>query len=148
MKRELVALCFAFLALFVAVGVLFLIHLYADKRDSVALIALLAIPLFVYVILSGRLLEVSAPGGWAAKFRDHAHASVEAGGLLGDIDTLQFVAKGSLKDLKERLGGLDPHLARALVLRLGSPGSYDLQTIRTYLRALMACGAPTYVIFH
>jgi hypothetical protein len=68
MKRELIALLSALIALAAAVGILFLIHLYADKRDSVALIALLALPLLVYVILSGRLLEVTGPGGGAPSF--------------------------------------------------------------------------------
>lgn len=147
MKREFIAVCCAIVVLLAAIGVLFLIHLYADKRDSVALITLLVLPLLVYVIVSGRLLEVTGPGGWGAKFRNHAHAAVEAGGILSDIDPLQAVWKGSLRDLKERIGGLDPHLPRALILRLGGPGSYNSQTLKTYLRALMACGAPTYVIF-
>jgi hypothetical protein len=146
-KRELTALACALLALGAAIGVLFLIHWYADKRDSVALIALLTVPLLVYVLLSGRLQEVTGPGGWGAKFRSLAQSSVEATGILSDIEPLQFVQKGSLRDLKALIGGLDPHLPRAMILRVGRPGFYDLKAIRTYLRALIASGAPTYVIF-
>src|SRR4030088_1040751 len=44
--------------------------------DSVTLIALLLTPLIVYGVASGKIQEFSAPGGWGAKFREAAQATV------------------------------------------------------------------------
>ena len=49
--------------------------------DSATFIALLLTPLLVYGVASGKIQEFSAPGGWGAKFREAAQATVTPTGL-------------------------------------------------------------------
>jgi hypothetical protein len=50
---------------------------YVKIGESATLIALLLVPLVVYGIASGRIQEFSAPGGWAAKFRDAVKEKID-----------------------------------------------------------------------
>lgn len=144
--REGTALLWAGAALIIALVLLIVID-KVHAQDSIALVALLIVPLLVYALLSGRLQELKGPGGWGAKFQNLAHSSVEAGGIIGDAEPLQYVSKGAIKDLQSLVAALDPHLPRALILQVGRPGAYDAEAIAIYLKALLTTGAPTYVIF-
>jgi hypothetical protein len=107
-------------------------------------IALLILPLTVYLIASGRLEELTGPGGWRLKLRGVADQVVAGGaGTAGHLevepDTLQVFEKSSLEALRRirqqirELGGGPV----ALTLRTRET-TYNAAGLAQYLRAMMA----------
>ncbi len=47
-----------------------ILQYYVGIHDSATIVALLLVPLLVYGIVSGRLKELTGPGGWGAKFAE------------------------------------------------------------------------------
>jgi hypothetical protein len=145
--REKEAIALGLVTLIVALVVLFALHLSLDHPDSLAFIAVLLFPLIIYVLASGRLQELSGPGGWGAKFQSHAQAAVEIAGIRQDMLPLQALEKGGLEQLSTLVAKLDPDLPNALILNVGEGKHYELRAIQRYLRALLAVGAPSHVVF-
>jgi hypothetical protein len=146
-RREVFAISAALLALVLGVAVLILLHWHLKTPDSVAFIAVLILPFLIYIMASGRLLEFSGPGGWGAKFQTHAQNSVEFTGILEDAEPVQALAKGCSQELSHLVAELDRRSPCALVLEVGRPNYYQIEAIRCYLKALIAIGAPAYVVF-
>ncbi len=71
--------------------------------------ALLLMPLVFYVILSGKIQELKAPGGIEAKFNTVANKSVSAASqtVKPESDELQSVLKGSTTQLERRMQDID-----------------------------------------
>jgi len=100
------------------------------------LISLLLLPALLYLAISGRLTEITGPGGVGAKFR--ASASTTVRGAIQPTQNLQQVDKGGLNDLE----AIKPQLSdeRPLVLKfnLRAGSNFDLGSIRSYLLVLRA----------
>jgi hypothetical protein len=69
--------------------------------DSV-FVSLLFVPILVYLIFSGRLKEIRAPGGLEAKFAEVAQKSAEAPAetIEASVDEMLKVAKGGPRTAK------------------------------------------------
>src|SRR5688572_1825531 len=111
--------------LFLALGLL-VIWFTKDRlkitSDSDAIfISLLLIPVVVFLIFSGRLRELKAPGGLEAKFADEARRSVDiaAETIEASVEDMQIVAKGGMQELKKRAPSLDESKPSVLALTLG-----------------------------
>jgi hypothetical protein len=68
MRTEFRASAAAIIATVLGIVLVALLHRAVGISDSATIVTLLLIPLLVYGIVSGRLRELGAPGGWNAKF--------------------------------------------------------------------------------
>jgi hypothetical protein len=147
MSMDVLAVLTSLAVLALATALFFGLKRYAGGVDSAVFVALLLTPILVYLFLSGRLQEFSGPGGWGAKFRDIAHASVETTKILVDAQPLQTMEKGGESEIAMRIASLKPNVPNALVLAVGRGSYYVPDIILKYLQALMAAGPATYVVF-
>ncbi len=147
MNQEWLGIVVGIVVLVVAVGVLAAMKRLVGSVDGATFIAVLLIPLIVYAVVSGRVAEFSAPGGWGAKFRSAATSQVESSGIIENVEQLQAIEKGGLSQLRSEVEQLNPDLPNALTLRVGLSGYYVADAIVQYLKTLMAVGQSTYVVF-
>lgn len=133
----------------IGIAVFWLLDRVANVDDAgAAFIALLVCAILVYALASGRLQEFSAPGGWAAKFRDAVTDAVEGTRL---DETLQ--ADGTAMALKRSPGQIPEQVARMergkpaiLRLQMGHSG-YMASVVEDYLDAMYEAGVrPVLVI--
>ena len=131
-------------ALIVA-GLVFVVALFvawALKRfqitDSVGFIAIILLPLAAYGVASGYVKKISAPGGWAAEFREIASAQIKPTRLADEVEDLTIVEKAGPQVLEEARARLDPGKPVAISLRVGRQGYYSEQAIATYIRAFLS----------
>jgi hypothetical protein len=134
-------------------GVVFIIglaltsHLNANGKDNTALvIALLLIPLIVYCILSGKLREFSAPGGWVAKFQEAAAEKIKPASLTECIENIQVVQKGGVDALQEQGQRLQKGRPVALTLQLGN-ANHDASALQAYIETLRISDPEMSVLF-
>jgi hypothetical protein len=155
MTRERWAILAAVLTLVVGVSLHWHFNKYNWAPQSTEFIALLTLPILIYVLVSGRLTELSGPGGWGAKFQTfqtHVQASVgkqdagEKAEILSDAEAIQ-VLTGPVQELSTLIADLDPRSSSATILEVGRPHHYKIEAIGQYLKALIAVGAPAYVVF-
>jgi hypothetical protein len=110
--------------------------------DGLVVVAILIVPLIVYLTVSGAVTEIGGPGGLSAKFRAVASAPVDTS---ADIDDLQFIARGQVQDLRGRARSLAPGKPVALTFRSGM--SYDRITIEDYLELLLKIDRDLTIVF-
>ena len=146
-STDALAVLISLAVLVLSTGLLFGLKRYAGGVNSAVFVALLLTPLLLYLSLSGRVQEFSGPGGWGAKFRDIAHNSVETTKILVDAEPLQAMEKGGEGEIANRIAGLKPNVPNALVLSVGRGTYYVRDLIEKYLKALIAAGPATYVVF-
>ena len=148
MNENSLALVSAALVLLVGIALTVLFfHLKITDGPSATIIALLIIPLVVYGISSGKILEFSGPGGWSAKFQQAARqkAVATATAITADMNELQPVEKESLARLNEIIPTLTKGKPLALILFFGRRNYQDLNIVRIYLRKLQTVD-PTAVV--
>ncbi|MGH6870237.1 MAG: hypothetical protein ACREHE_01920 [Rhizomicrobium sp.] len=104
---------------------------YAVSAD-VAFIAILLVTLLIFLLLSGRLNEVSG-GGFSAKFQAAANAPAEAAGLAGE-DVYEFEKLGQ-EHLERLVSGIEDGDVVNLRLRLHY-GSYKAAELKGYVDRL------------
>src|SRR5262249_50891228 len=106
----------------------------------VTLACLLIVPAVVYLVLSGRISELKAPGGLEFKLVQAANETVRTGAQGLQVETipvaeLQDVVKGEVSQLQARLQSIDESQPVVFTLVLGS-GKYDSWAISQYSAAL------------
>lgn len=146
-STEALAVLISLAVLVLATGLFFGLKRYAGGVDSAAFVALLLTPLFLYLVLSGRVQELYGPGGWGAKFRDTVHDSVKIMEIPVDPEPLQSLEKQGENAIPELIARLKPNVPNALVLAVGRGVYYKRDLIEKYLQAMMAAGPATYVVF-
>lgn len=126
--------------LFLALGFLaiWLTSSVLKIEGDAVFVSLLLIPILVYVIFSGRLSEIRAPGGLEAKFVDVAGRSVEPASepIEASTEEMQVVAKEGLRELQRSLHNIDESKPITLTLTLGKEGYYDRWVLLEYIKAL------------
>jgi hypothetical protein len=147
LSTDTIAVLISLAVLLLATGLFLGLKHYVGGIDSAIFVALLLTPLLIYLFLSGRIQEFSGPGGWGAKFRDIAHASVETTRILVDAEPLQAMTKGPESEIVNRIAALKPNVPNALVLSVGRGSYYVAEVIEKYLQALMQAGPSSYVVF-
>ena len=107
------------------------------QQDAV-LVAILLVPVIVYLILSGKLLEINA-GGVSAKFNDAAQRPLfnedERNATPIDEERVAIVMKRGLAELQELLQSVSTARYIVLTVTLGR-GGYGRPELLDYLRAL------------
>jgi hypothetical protein len=135
-KRAVVA------AGFVLLIALILARWFADAT----LIALLLFPAVIYGIVSGKIQEFSAPGGWGAKFQQAAMEKVTPLGLTDCIENVQMIQKAGVARLKDIGLAIDKGKPVALTLELGRR-DYTLDALRQYIETLRIADSEMVVLF-
>lgn len=135
----------------VAVFVIAFAIAWALKRfqvtDSVGFIALVLLPLAAYGVASGYVSKISAPGGWAAEFRQIAGDRIKPTRLADEVQDLSIIEKAGLSVLEDARQRLEPGKPVAISLRLGRPGYYSERAIATYIRGFLTFDPDLTVIF-
>lgn len=113
-----------------------------EMKEEAVYIAFLLLPLLIYLIAAGRLLEFKAFGA-EAKFADIAKQSVEV--TLNTIEPsvldTEIVAKEGVKELQKIKDTLDETKPITLTLVLGRH-NYDRSALEKYIETLSQC--PTF----
>jgi len=129
--------------LILALLVLTLTYKLMGVEDGIAIIAILLIPLLVYGVESGKITEITVPGGWAAKVVQTTSKTISASNLIAsdasialssaDTDTLGKQSRSAMEEeLIEKLGkGIEP---RALTMQLKT--AYDPNDLASIMEKL------------
>lgn len=141
--KQTTALVAAAIALILALLVLTLTYKLMGVEDGIAIIAILLIPLLVYGVESGKITEITVPGGWAAKVVQTTSKTISASNLIAsdasialssaDTDTLGKQSRSAMEEeLIEKLGkGIEP---RALTMQLKT--AYDPNDLASIMEKL------------
>jgi hypothetical protein len=142
LSRTLLFLLIAFIVLWIAKAKPF------EVKEESLLIALLLLPVVIYVILSGRIQELKAPGGLEAKFSTVANQSISAASetVKPETDELQSVLKESPNVLEQKVQDLDDSKPILMLMRLGT-NSYDAEAARKYVEVLSQFRNFKFVVF-
>jgi hypothetical protein len=143
--RDLQAVLGAVVFIVLGVGVVWFVKDHVGIKGDAVLICVLLLPALLYLAISGRLSEVSGPGGVGAKFRATGAAPVH-GDIQPTID-LQEVPKGG----PQLLQTLRPHLAdgrpRVLTFKLDGRAVFTPVMVREYVDLLGATRGANLVAF-
>jgi hypothetical protein len=137
MSDNQTALSFAAIV-FLAGAALTILFYRLGIKDSATIIALLIVPLLIYGIVSGKILELSAPGGWSAKFQEVAKQRVDTNAIpiTQEMKELQPVEKESLAKLEQIIPKLQKGRPVALILFFGRQNYHQLEIVRVYFERL------------
>lgn len=143
-----VALSLLFVA--VGIGVLWFAKDVAELDEDAVLVSLLLLPMLLYLALSGRLAEVTGPGGVSAKFREAASAPAHSAlKHLSPGDPFLEVPKMDLQMLRQRqpqLAADDRPIVFTFTLGAGGP-QYGYPEVLGYTDVLAATGRFLLVAF-
>jgi hypothetical protein len=109
---------------------------YLPFKNNVIYSFLLLLPMFIYMLFSGKISEFKAPGGLEAKFVNISKKSLE----LTDSEIINidrnpiFVYKDSTSKLFDKIRFFDKTKPIFLALMLGK--SYTVEDCKTYLETL------------
>ncbi len=139
--------------LFLAIGIL---SIWVTKTGlqittDAVYVSLLLVPIVIYMVFSGRLKELRAPGGLEATFADVADKSVGAAAdvkqLEASVEQTQFVAKGDLSELRRTLQYIDESKPIIVTAIVGKQGPYDRNALLQYMRSLSQYRNFKFVVF-
>ena len=147
-RNERDAMFRAFLFLVAGFIVLWLAKIAIGIEKESVLVALLLLPLLVYVILTGKIQELKAPGGIEAKFTSLANQSISAASqpVKPETEDFQAVLKDSLSALDAHTQNLDDSKPIIMLMDLGS-GRYDADAALKYIDVLSQFRNFKYVVF-
>lgn len=105
------------------------------KESATAIVTILVIPLLAYAVLSGKISEFSAPGGFSAKFKAATQQNIDSAStkLSDRKKQLLTIEKGTAADLKTVISQTKKGEPIALILRFGRADYYQAQVTETYL---------------
>jgi CBS domain-containing protein len=134
----------ALVALIVAGGAAWLAQKTLGITSDGVVIAILVIPLLVYGIVGGVIEELSAPGGWKARFRSEARRPA-----LMDItlEEVQPVPKAGIYELVSRVAAVGPNTSPVLLIEIGGRVQYAPAALRDYLDNLSKHPLFRFVVF-
>lgn len=121
----------------------------AINAGDAVFVSLLLVPLMAYVILTGRLKELKAPGGLEAKFGDVARQpAVELASQRVEFveEDMSVIAKSGVQEL-ERLAQLADASKRIIMTLLLGRKHYDGQDAETYIERFLRYHNFKYVVF-
>jgi hypothetical protein len=136
-KNELAALSIAVGALALGFIVVWLARTVIQSIDSSVLIALIILPLLVYLSASGKLAEFKAPGGIEAKFIRAGAESVSPASEMVAYDNPQVVSKDEVRRLMERKAKeIDQSKPIIMTMSVGGMAQYSAKDVEQYMSVL------------
>ena len=135
---ESIAVLVAVLFLVLGFLVLWITKVALNIEGDAVFVSLLLAPMFVYMIISGRLKELRVPGGLEAKFVYVAKKPIEATGetIEGSVRDMQEVAKAGLTELERAMQHIDESKPIILTLVMRSPDPYQPDLLQDYLKTV------------
>jgi hypothetical protein len=134
--------------LLVSVMVVWAAAAWFSITESATVIAILILAVIVYGVISGRLKEFSAPGGWKASFNEVAQGPVVADAAFTDvtISSMDAIPKGDLQAFARAVATRKEPKPIIVTMTLGVspdlPASYDSTSVNVALQKLS--GAPDF----
>lgn len=147
-KSEWVAVWIAIGALALGFIVVWLARAVIQSIDGSVLIALIILPLLVYLSASGKLAEFKAPGGIEAKFARAAAESVSPASETVAYDNPQVVAKEAVRSLIERKATeIDESKPIVMTMGIGKQDQYNAEDVKQYMSVLSQFRNFKFVLF-
>jgi hypothetical protein len=140
------AVGFAVLFLVLGLGVLWVADEAMDLGGDAVLVSILLLPALLYLALSGRLTEITGPGGVSAKFNEVAAKPARASSHKVTEEHVQLVQKGGFEELR-RLTPALTHGDRPIVFAFTVGHDYNLDMVRSYVDVLVAMKRFLAVVF-
>jgi type VI protein secretion system component VasK len=125
-SKEIAAILVSILFLAIGFFAIWLTKSFLKVEGNSVFVSLLFVPIVVYLIISGRIKEIRAPGGLEAKFAEVAEKSIEATAqtIEASVQEMEEVAKRSLQELPVALRNVDESKVNVLTLTIGKPDYY------------------------
>jgi hypothetical protein len=148
-EQERRAVLFALLFLAVGFVILWFTKAVLKIEGEAVLIALLVMPILVYLILSGKLEEFKGPGGLEAKFTKVAGETVAAASeeVKLSVEEMQIVMKESLVVLERKRQELNEAQPIVMIMELGKHNYYQREAVLRYLDVLSQFRNFRFVVF-
>src|SRR5262245_40410850 len=147
-QTELIPIFIAIGSVALGLAVVWLTNELIQPIDGSVLIALILLPIVVYLMASGKLAEFKAPGGIEAKFVQAATESVSVASQTISYDDPQVVAKESVRNLLQRKAQeIDESKPVIMTMILGNKAQYNLVDVNQYLRVLSSFPNFKFVVF-
>lgn len=147
-KSEGVAIGIAVGSLVLGFMVVWLARTLIASIDGSVLIALILLPLIVYLSASGKLAEFKAPGGIEAKFAQAAAESVSPASETVAYDNPQVVAKEGVRNLIERKAKeIDESKPIVMTMGIGGQAQYNALDVEQYMKVLSQFRNFKFVVF-
>jgi CBS domain-containing protein len=145
---ESTAIAFAIGSVALGMMVVWLAKYAVDSLEGSVLIALVLLPLVVYLISSGKLAEFKAPGGIEIKFVEAAKEPVTSVSETISYEDLEIVAKASVTDLlKSKAGEIDQSRPVVMTVTIAGNGHYTIHDLKQYLDVLSQFRNFKFVVF-
>jgi signal-transduction protein with cAMP-binding, CBS, and nucleotidyltransferase domain len=144
LKKEAAAILVSILFLVLGFLAVWITKDVVGVSGDALFVAVLFVPIIVYMILTGRLRELRA-GALQAKFADLAEKPIEritqtTDASVRDIETsvqdMVLVEKGLLEELKMAIRQIDESKPIALTLVMGTKDFYKPKVLKDYLRII------------
>lgn len=137
--RERRAIIIALIFLLLGILAVWLAKQFLDIEGDAIFVTILLVPTLVYLIISGRLTELKAPGGLEAKFAGIADQSVEPTSetIESSVRDMEIMVKGGVRELQKQTRRLDESRPIILTLTLGRQGYYNRDALLRYVEGLL-----------
>jgi uncharacterized membrane protein len=128
-----ISLVFFLIIILISVG-----NYFVNKKEfkiEAVYVFIALVPFIIMLVLSGKLKEISGPGGWTIILRDEARKplSPELKEMELELDPAIVMDKGTVKTLTERIA---QRLPTTLSLQIGKLGYYGEWAIGKYINDL------------
>lgn len=147
--RERRAIIFSSLFLILGLFVVWFTTMVLKVEGDAVLVSLLLAPVLVYVILSGRIKELRAPGGLAITFAATATESVTAVSetVQPSEEDMQIVAKEGVQALERKREKLNEAQPIVMTMVLGRGRYYNREDTLRYIDVLSQFRSFRFVVF-
>ena len=138
--RDVAAFGAAILFLAIGFGAFYAVDQVTNVKDGVALAAVLIVPLLVYLLLSGRVSDLRAPGGLELRISEVARQTIPM--YDGDLESsalsyerVRAVERGRAESFADHIRDITPQDPVVLTLTLGSE-PIDGSVVAEYAKGL------------
>ena len=149
-NKEIKAIFISFLFLILGFVVVWLAKKLVNIEGDAVYVTLIFIPVLVYFISSGRLIEFKGPGGLEARFTEAAAQSIKPSSetIETSVEDFQLVAKEGVKALQNKKGEIDESRPIVMSITLGkNNGYYDWMAVSKYMNFLTQYRNFKFVVF-
>ena len=148
-RKELWAILLSVLSLVFGLVVLWLTRTVMDIEGDAEFLALLIVPIIVYTIGSGRVKELTAPGGWKVVLAKVADERITPATetVAASVQAVQGVRKMGLAALDDIRRGLDEAEPVTMKVVLDGQSRYSTEDMLSYIDALSQFPRFNFVVF-
>jgi CBS domain-containing protein len=147
--KESRAIFIALFFLMLGIAIIIILKLLLKVTSDSITIALLILPLLVYLISSGRISEFKGPGGIEAKFSKTAseHVMIASENIEPSIEEMNAVEKESLQVLEKKRTEIRENEPIIMLMSLGEQDYYNREATLKYIEVLSQFRNFKFVVF-